>query len=320
MIEETEVVTQGRLAGDFESLDTPCRFIEVSAPETDTEGHTMIRVSRFAHLAKQIAYFDKCLALIGDCKLAPYVVVINGRLLVPILIDTDLFLHDGPTHREIAKVICGIEHTAELISSRLRENQSIGDDELREVAGTLPVCVEPEVLKELAIDATSLDWDKATGVLLLPKLDGSNSPFALPSKENLRPAKEPSVLSEDYHGTVISYHQEVGHILFSDGCLGKVVAGQDMSCVRPGQKIHGPILDKRGTLSFRIFAGPIHPLPEKPLFPAVLGECASSKPVAANARENVGDTSAPPAKKRTTAIVKYKSRAPQRKSPKAKSP
>ena len=41
---------------------------------------------------------------------------------------------------------------------------------------------------------------------------------------------------------------------------------------------------------------------------------------AANARENVGDTSAPPAKKRTTAIVKYKSRAPQRKSPKAKSP
>ncbi len=52
------------------------------------------------------------------------------------------------------------------MSSRLRENQSVGADELLEIAGTLPTSVEPELLKELAIDATSLDWDKAAGVML----------------------------------------------------------------------------------------------------------------------------------------------------------
>ncbi|MBK7044864.1 MAG: hypothetical protein IPH50_15035 [Rhodanobacteraceae bacterium] len=318
MIDEATVVTQQHLAGDFKGLDTPCRYIEVSAPDTDTAGHRIIQVSRFAHLTRQIAYFDKCLALLGDCKLAPYIVVIDDRLLVPILIGPDLFPHEGPTRLDIAKVICGIEHTAELMSSRLRENQSVGADELLEIAGTLPTSVEPELLKELAIDATSLDWDKAAGVLLLPKLDGSHSPFALPAKENLRPAKEPSVLGEDFCGTVIAYYREVGQILFADGSMGKIVAGQDTSCIRPGQKIRGPVLDKRGTLTFRIFAGQIHPSPERPLFNAVSEEDASIASVSASARKSDGRIASSQTKPQGTTIAEYKSRTPKKRPPKGK--
>lgn len=300
--------------GNF--IDEPCRYIEVSAPETDTDGHTIIPVAKFAFLNKQIAYIDKCLALLGACKLAPFIAVIDNRLQVPIVCDPDLFQRGWPTRREVARIISGVEDTANIMSTRLRENQPVDDDEVREVASILPVSVKPELLKDLAIDATALDWNTATGALLLPKLDGSHSPLALPAKENLRPAREPSIQSEDYHGIVIAHFDHIGLLLFADGTIGKVVAGQDVESIRPGQKIHGPILDKRGTMTFRIFAGPIQSSPEKPLFTAASKEAVSVKSASMSNHVKVAGNSSPRTKSKATAIAKYKSRGPQRGAPK----
>jgi hypothetical protein len=301
-------------AEDGRVSDEPCRYIEVSAPDTDTDGHTIIPIARLMHLNKQIALIDRCLALLGPYSLATFLAVIDDSLKVPIVCESDLFQGRWPSRREVASVVAALENSASLMVTRLRENRAVEDDEVRTAIGDLPICVEPEVIKELSVDATSLNWRTAAGVLLLPKLDGSISPLAVPATEGLRPAKEPSVLKDNYFGTLVAHYSEIGLVLFADGTVGKVAAGQDFNSIRPGQKVFGSVLEKRGSLAFRVFAGPIQSSAEQPLFASAPQEAVSIEAGQVRKQKQTSGASSSRKKSQATAIAKYKSRDPHRTS------